>query len=105
MGRTAGRLSPRPKRLLRWVAADHPRTQGRSTSSPQDLVRTLQRDKGNLSQSLRPLAERGWMVIGRSSGGQAASLRLTPEGQTLVSQFTGSGDARENAMETRGESL
>ncbi len=38
-------------------------------------------DKGNLSHSLRTLEGRGWMVIGRSSGGKAASLRLTPEGQ------------------------
>ena len=27
------------------------------------------------------MAARGWMIIGRSSGGKAASLRLTPEGQ------------------------
>jgi DNA-binding MarR family transcriptional regulator len=55
-------------------------------------VRALQRDKGNISHSLRTLEERGWIVIGRSSGGKAESLRLTPEGQKRVSQFAISCD-------------
>jgi hypothetical protein len=99
---TAGRLSQLPKRLLRWLAADHQRTQGRSTSRHQELGRALQRDKGNISHSLRPWEARGWLVMGRSFGGTAASLRLTPEGQKRVSQFADSGDERKNAMESRG---
>jgi hypothetical protein len=55
------------------------RRHGRITNSHQELVRALQRDKGHLRQSLRLLAGRGWLVMGRSSGGQAAFLRLTPE--------------------------
>ena len=80
------RLSQLHKRLLRWLVADHQR------SSHEELVRALQRDKGNVSHSLRTLEVRGWIVIGRSSGGKAESLWLTPEGQKWASQFSGSCD-------------
>jgi len=89
---TAVRLSQLPKRILRWLAAAHQRTQGRITRSHQELVRALPGDKGNISQSLHTLAARGWLVIGRSAGGKAASLRLTPEGQTWACQCAGSCD-------------
>jgi hypothetical protein len=59
----AARLSQLQKRILHSLAADYPRTHGRITSSHQEM------------------AARGWMIIGRSSGGKAESLRLTPEGQ------------------------
>ena len=89
---TTARLSQLQKRILRWLAADHQRTQGQITSRHQELVRALQGDKGNISHSLRTLEARGWMVIGRSSGGKAESLRLTPEGQQWASQFSGRCD-------------
>jgi len=89
---TAARLSQLQKRILRWLAADHRRTQGRSTSSHQELVRALQGDKGNISHSLRTLEARGWIVLIRSSGGKAESLRLTQEGQKGAFQFAGSCD-------------
>ena len=89
---TATRLSQLQKRILRWLAADHQRTQGRITSSHQEFVRALQGDKGNLSHSLRTLEVRGWMVMSRSSGGKAESLMLTREGQKWASQVTGSCD-------------
>jgi hypothetical protein len=89
---TVVRLSQLQKRILRWVIADHQRTQGRITSSHQELVRTLQGDKGNISHSLRTVEARSWLVIGRSSGGKAESLRLTREGQKWACQFTGSCD-------------
>ena len=84
---TVARLSQLQKHILRWLAADYQRTQGRVTSSHQELVHALQRDKGNISHSLQTLEVRGWIVIGRSSGGKAESLRLTPEGQKWASQF------------------
>ena len=90
--RTAARLSQLQKRILRWLAADYQRPHGGMPSSHQELVRTLQRDKGNISQSLRTLAGRGWIVIERSAGGKAESLWLTPEGQKWASQRTGSCD-------------
>lgn len=89
---TATRLSQWQKRILRWLAADYQRTQGRITSSHQELVRALQGDKGNLSHSLRTLEVRGWIVISRSPGGKAESLRLTREGQKWAFQVTGSCD-------------
>jgi len=89
---TAARLSQLQKRILRWLAVDHQRTQGRITSSHQELVRALHRDKGNISYSLGTLAARGWIIIGRSSGGKAESLRLTPEGQKWDAQFAGRCD-------------
>jgi DNA-binding MarR family transcriptional regulator len=88
----ATRLSQLQKGILRWLAADHQRTHGRITSSHQELVRALHRDKGNISHSLQTLEGRGWLTIGRSSGGKAESLRLTPEGQKWASQFAGSCD-------------
>jgi hypothetical protein len=88
----AARLSQLHKRILRSLAADYQRTHGRITSSHQALVRAPPRDKGNLSPSLGTLAARGWMIIGRSSGGKAESLRLTPEGQKWAAQFAGSCD-------------
>jgi DNA-binding MarR family transcriptional regulator len=84
---TAVRLSQLQKRILRWLAADYQRTQGRITSSHQELVHALQGDKGNISHSLRTLEGRGWLAIGRSSGGKAESVRLTPEGQKWAFQF------------------
>ena len=45
-------------------------------------------DKGNLSHSLRTLEERGWIVIGRSPGGKAQHVTLTPEGAQRASEMT-----------------
>ena len=72
----ARRLSHLQKRLLAWLAMDERRTGGVISSSHQDLVIALQRDKGNIRQSLRTLEGRGLVVIGRSRGGKAASLYL-----------------------------
>src|SRR2546426_3947515 len=88
----ARRLSRRHKRILQWLTADHQRTRGMITSSHQDLVRALPGDKGNISHSLQTLEARGLIVIGRSPGGKAESLWLTPEGQKWASQLTGSWD-------------
>ncbi len=88
----ARRLSRRYKRILQWLTADHQRTRGMITSSHQDLVRALPGDKGNISHSLQTLEARGLIVIGRSPGGKAESLWLTPEGQKWASQLTGSCD-------------
>jgi DNA-binding MarR family transcriptional regulator len=56
-------------------------------SSHEDLVKGLPADKGNLSRSLRTLAERGWIVIGRSPGGKAQHVTLTPEGSQRASEI------------------
>jgi DNA-binding MarR family transcriptional regulator len=88
----ARRLSRRQKHILQWLAADHQRTHGLITSSHQALVRVLPGDKGNLSHSLHTLEAQGLIVIGRSPGGKAEALWLTPEGQKWASQLTGSCD-------------
>jgi DNA-binding MarR family transcriptional regulator len=76
----AWRLSRLQQQILRWLAADHQRTRGMIVSSHEDLVKALPADKGNLSRSLRTLEARGWLVIGRSPGGKAQHVTLTPEG-------------------------
>ena len=84
---TVARLSQLQKRILRWLVADHQRTQGRITSSHQALVRALQGDKGNISHSLRTLEARGWIVLGRTPGGRSESLYLTPAGLEKASEI------------------
>jgi len=75
------RLSHLQRRIWQWLAADHQRTNGVILRSHEELVQALQRDKGTISRSLRTLEARGWLIIGRSSGGKAHHLTLTPEGQ------------------------
>jgi DNA-binding MarR family transcriptional regulator len=81
------RVSQLQKRILCWLRTDAQRTHGRMASSHQDLARTLQHDKGNLSHSLRTLERHGFLTIQRSSGGQAESLLLTQAGQNKASQL------------------
>jgi DNA-binding MarR family transcriptional regulator len=90
--RTAVRLSPLHKRILGWLVADHQRTKGMITRSHQELLHALQQEKSNVSHSLRTLEVRGWLVSGRSAGGKAEHLRLTPEGRKWASQFAGRCD-------------
>ena len=77
---TAQRTSRLQKRILGWLLADHQRSQGSTSSSHQELAWALQADKGNISHSLRTLEVRGWIAIGRTPGGRAEYLELTPEG-------------------------
>ena len=74
------RVSRLQKQMLRWLLADQQRTRGVLASSHAELVKALGGDKGNSSHSLRTLEARGWIVLGRTSGGRAASLYLTPTG-------------------------
>jgi DNA-binding MarR family transcriptional regulator len=78
------RLSRLQKHLLRRLAADYQRTNGGLASSHQELVVELQHDTGNLSHSLRTLEKRGWIEIGRSPGGKAENVIITPAGQNEV---------------------
>src|SRR2546422_8982255 len=98
----AQRLSRRQQHILHWWAADHQRTRGMITRSHQDLVRALPGDKGNMRHSLQTLAARSLMVIGRSPGGKAESLWLTPEGQKWAAQLAGSCDEGETDVAAMG---
>jgi|SRR5918911_384729 hypothetical protein len=75
------RLSQLQKRILQWLAADHQRTKGVILSSHEEWVKALGGYKGNVSRCLQTLETRGWIIIGRSPGGNAHHLRLTLEGQ------------------------
>jgi len=88
----ATRLSQLQKRLLRWLATDAQRPRGVVASRHQELVGARKGAKGNVSHSLRTLETRGWLVMGRSAGGKAASLRLTPEGQKWAGHVARSCD-------------
>jgi DNA-binding MarR family transcriptional regulator len=81
------RVSRLQKQMLRWLLADHHRTRGVVASSHAELVKTLRGDKGNISHSLRTLEARGWIVLGRTPGGQSASLYLTPAGLEKASEI------------------
>ena len=81
------RVSRLQKQMLRWLLADHQRTRGVLASSHEELVKALGNDKGNISHSLRTLEARGWLVLGRTPGGRAESLYLTPAGLEKASEI------------------
>jgi DNA-binding MarR family transcriptional regulator len=83
----AVRLSQLQKRILRWLAADHHRTHGVIVSSHEELVKALGGYKGNISRSLQTLESGGFIVIGRSPGGNAHHLRLTAEGHQKATEL------------------
>jgi hypothetical protein len=74
------RLSPLQQRILRWLRADATRAPGGTASSHTALVKAMAKDKGNISKSLRNLAEKNLIDIHYSPGGQAVSVELTPIG-------------------------
>ena len=81
------RLARLQKRSLGWLEAEAERTKGVILSSHEDLVKALPGDKGNISRSLHTLEAHGWIVIGRSPGGKAQHLTLTPEGRQRASEM------------------
>lgn len=83
----AMRLSRLQKRILRWLDAEYQRTNGGLANSHQELVLILPHDKGNISRSLRALEKRGWIAIGRSPGGKAENVIITPAGRNEVSKL------------------
>jgi len=81
------RLSKLQRQIPHHMWIQYERTQGGLSTDHLDLVKALGRDKSNISHSLRTLEARGLIAIGRSSGGQALFLDLTPEGQELASKL------------------
>ena len=96
------RLSRLHQHILQWLAADHQRTKGFIVSSHEDLVHALREDKGNISRSLRTLEARGWIVIGRSPGGKAQHLTLTPEGHKRAGEIAKKLALRDNEQINKG---
>ena len=83
----AQRVSRLQKRILRLLMPEHHRTRGGTAMGHYELVKTLGGDKGNISHSLRALEARGWIAIGRTPGGRADYLDLTPEGLEKASEI------------------
>lgn len=81
------RVSRLQKRMLRLLLAEHHRTHGGTAMEHRELVKALAGDKSNISHSLRTLETRGWIVIGRTRGGRAESLDLTPVGLKKASEI------------------
>jgi DNA-binding MarR family transcriptional regulator len=81
------RVSRRQKRMLRLLLAEHHRTREGMAMGHRELVKTLAEDKSHISHSLRTLETRGWIVIGRTRGGRAESLDLTPAGLKKASEI------------------
>lgn len=81
------RVSRLHKHILRVLLAEHHRTHGRMAMGHLELVKALGGDQSNSSHSLRTLETRGWIVIGRTAGGRAESLDLTPAGLEKASEI------------------
>jgi DNA-binding MarR family transcriptional regulator len=77
---TTQRVSRLQKRMLRLLLAEHHHPHGGMAMGYRELVKVLAGDQSNSSHSLRTLETRGWIVIGRTRGGRAESLDLTPAG-------------------------
>ena len=82
------RVSRLQKHLLRLLMAEHHRTHGGTSMGHLELVKALAGDKSNISHSLRTLETRGWIVIGRTPGGRAEYLDLTPAGLEKASELS-----------------
>lgn len=68
------RVSRLQKHILRVLLTEHHRTHGGTSMGHLELIKALGSDKSNISHSLCTLEMRGWIVIGRTSGGRAAYL-------------------------------
>jgi DNA-binding MarR family transcriptional regulator len=88
----AVRLSRLQQRMLRWLAAEAPRTRGMITRSHPDLVAALPSAQGNISHSLRRLERQGLMVLTRTPGGKTESVYLTAAGRQKARQLAGSDE-------------
>ena len=83
----AQRLSRLQRHILRCLFMQYQRANGVIAMGHRELVQTLRQDKSNISHSLRTLAARGLIVIGRTPGGKADSLDLTAEGRKAASEI------------------
>lgn len=83
----AQRLSRLQKHILELLMAEHQRTRGGTSLGHFELVQALDKDKSNISHSLHTLEARGWIVIGRTPGGQANYLYLTRTGVEKASEI------------------
>ena len=81
------RLSRLQRHSLRCLLTQYQRTNGVIAMGHRALVQTLGHEKSNSSHSLRTLAARRLIVIGRTPGGKADALDLTSEGRKVASEI------------------
>ena len=70
----------------------HQRTRGTLAMSHLELVQVIGGNRSSVGHSLRTLEARGLIAIGRSPGGKAEYVALTPEGLNLTSETAQSGE-------------
>ena len=83
------RLSRLQKRLLLWLARDEKRSRGMIARAHQELIGALPSAKGHISPSRRLVESQGFLVMGRTLGGKAASLYLSAAGRQKVTNLAG----------------
>ncbi len=83
----ARRLSRLQRRIVRQLLTLHQRTRGTLAMSHVELVQGIGGDRSNVGQSLRTFEARGLITIGRTPGGKAEYVVLTPEGLKLASEL------------------
>ncbi len=86
------RLSRLQRRMLQQLLTLHQRTRGTLAMSHLELVQAMGGDRSNVGHSLRTLEARGLITIGRTPGGKAEYVVLTPEGLHRTAEMKGSGE-------------
>jgi DNA-binding MarR family transcriptional regulator len=81
------RVSRLQKHILRLLMEEHHRTHGGTSMGHLEPVKVLAGDKSTISHSLHTVETRGWIIIGRTPGGRAEYLDLTPEGLEKASEI------------------
>lgn len=82
------RLARLQQRILLWVAEDEKRSRGRLARAHQERRGALPSAKGPISPSLRLWESQGFLGLGRTLGGTAASLSLTAVGHQRVGHLS-----------------
>jgi hypothetical protein len=83
----ARRLARLQRQTLRCLLTQAQRPPGVSGMGHRDLVQTFRQDQSNIRHSLRTLAARGLIVIGRTPGGKADALDLPAEGRKRAAEI------------------
>jgi DNA-binding MarR family transcriptional regulator len=78
------RLSRLQRRILQAVYDAEARSGWSVMPSYFEIRQELGGNKGNISVSVRNLEAKGLLQVYRTSGGQASSIWLTPEGKNRV---------------------
>jgi hypothetical protein len=78
------RLSTLQEDIMRWLLEDTRRVNRVLLSAHAHLVKAIDADKGNISKSLRNLAEKHYIILALSPGGYTTGAQLTPLGSYVA---------------------